>query len=206
MRKRIVAIVALAAAGSQAGHLLSYQARFGATALQVQSTGAHAYFPTLVKTSLGALALALIGSLLLIGVSRVVLGGARGRMAGGPSYLSLLAILFTTQLGCYMAQEVTEALIAGAPVDTAPNLLMWGTLGQLPVALVASTALRWLWARIQPAGELLAVIRVGLIAPPPAPVVVLSSTGEDLALLLSRSAPAALAKRGPPATSRIRAF
>jgi hypothetical protein len=60
MRKRILTVLGVAIAGSQAGHLLAYQLRFGATAQQVQSSGAHAYFPLLARTSLGIAAIVLL--------------------------------------------------------------------------------------------------------------------------------------------------
>jgi hypothetical protein len=72
MRNRIVAVLGVAIAGSQAGHLLAYQLRFGAAAQQVQSSGAHAYFPLLARTSLGIMAAVLLASLFLIGLARVL--------------------------------------------------------------------------------------------------------------------------------------
>src|ERR1700716_3627333 len=56
MLRRTWLIVLLGAVAAQAGHLLTYQVLFGAAAQQVQSSGAHAYFPVLVKTFLGAAA------------------------------------------------------------------------------------------------------------------------------------------------------
>src|SRR5260370_42705300 len=65
-RRLALAVLALGLLGSQAGHLLAYQLRFGAAAHQIQSTGVHAYFPLVAKTALGAVAAALIGGLLLV--------------------------------------------------------------------------------------------------------------------------------------------
>ena len=59
MRKRIVTVLGVAIAGSQAGHLLAYQLHFGAAAQRVQSSGVHAYFPLLARTSLGIAAIVL---------------------------------------------------------------------------------------------------------------------------------------------------
>jgi hypothetical protein len=205
MGRRALIVVGLAVAGAQAGHLVAYQARFGAAAQSIQSSGAHAYFPAAVKTSLGAVALVLMAALLLIGLARLVAAGIVTREAAGPSYLSLLAILFTAQLFLYSAQEVTEALIAGAPADSAPNLLLWGTLGQLPVALITAMALRWLWSRVGPAaGELLSI---ACMQPPhmsPAPVAIPLFAGDDRALRLSHAAHSPCVKRGPPPSSRFR--
>jgi hypothetical protein len=205
MGRRAVIVVGLAAAGAQAGHILAYQARFGATAQSIQSSGAHAYFPTAVKTGLGAVALVLLAALLVIGLARLIAAGIVTREAAGPSYLSLLAVLFTAQLFLYSAQEVAEALMAGAPADSAPNLLLWGTLGQLPVAMITATALRWLWSRVgAAAGELLSIARIQPPHMSPAPVAIPLFAGDDRAVRLSHAAHSPCVKRGPPTSSRFR--
>lgn len=143
--------LALGVMASQAGHLVAYQLRFGAAASQIQSSGAHAYFPGLVKTGIGLAAAFLLLALLAIGMARVIasrpLEGARA-----PDLLRLVAMLFCLQLACFIVQETVE-VAAGAPSTTAPALLLWGTAGQLPVALVAALALRWLAVRLGPAVE-----------------------------------------------------
>ena len=141
---------ALGLVGSQAGHLIAYQVRFGSAAQQVQSTGAHAYFPTAAKTGLGVAALALLAALFVVGASRV-LTGRRIEPDSAPSLTRLLAGLYTIQLACFAAQETIEALAGGAHAASAPELLLLGTAGQLPVALVSALALRWLLARLRPA-------------------------------------------------------
>ncbi len=204
MKRRPIglATLMLGLLGSQAGHLLAYQARFGAAAGQIQSSGAHGYFPFVAKTALGAVAVALIGGLLLVGFARL-LAGRRVRSASEPSYLSLLAILFSIQLAVFAVQEVGEAMIAGAGALSAPDLLLWGTLGQLPVAVVAALTLSWLSARIETA---VGVIRdvVGSTAPLPlaAPVPSPIFAAPDRSLLMSRVAGSSLAKRGPPSSLR----
>src|SRR5438046_7409419 len=73
--KRVVWIVpAFGLIGSQAGHLLAYELRFGNAAQQVQSAGAHSYFPSLAKTGLGVAALTLLVALFIIGAGRVGTG------------------------------------------------------------------------------------------------------------------------------------
>ena len=67
-----VSLLGVAVAGSQAGHLLAYALRFGPAAQQMQSAGAHAYFPSLIKTTIGVLAIAVVASLVVIGLARVV--------------------------------------------------------------------------------------------------------------------------------------
>lgn len=141
--KRALAMLGVAVLGSQAGHLIAYELRFGAAAQQVQSTSAHAYFPLLAKTVLGAAAMLLIAALLIVGFARLSTGRKIERESA-PSLLRLLAGLYTLQLAFFLAQETIEGSPAG-------ELLMWGLLGQLPVAFAGAVALRWLLARLGPA-------------------------------------------------------
>lgn len=138
--KRAAAVLGVAIAGSQAGHLLAYELRFGAAAQQMQSAGVHAYFPSLLKTLLGAVAIALIASLFLVGVARLATG--RKLDAGSaPSLLRLLAALYTLQLTFFFIQEAVEGSPAG-------QIFLWGLVGQLPVALLGALALRWSLGRV----------------------------------------------------------
>src|SRR5258708_17815996 len=106
-RRLALAALALGLLGSQAGHLLAYQLRFGAAAHQIQSTGVHAYFPLVAKTALGAVAAALIGGLLLVSLARL-LSARRVRSDSEPPYLPLLATLFILQLATFAAQQTTH--------------------------------------------------------------------------------------------------
>src|SRR5260370_11326676 len=107
-RRIAFAVLGLGLLGSQAGHLLAYQVRFGAAAQQIQSSGAHAYFPLLAKTALGAGAAALIGALLIMGLARI-LSGRRIKSASEPSYLSLLAVPFSLPLAALARQRIAAA-------------------------------------------------------------------------------------------------
>lgn len=205
-RRKALAIVGLGLLGSQAGHLLAYQLRFGAAAQQVQSTGAHSYFPLMVKTSLGAIAVALLAGLLIVGVARA-LGGRQIRLANQPSFVGLLATLFTIQLAVFAGQEVVEALVGRAPVGTAADLLLWGALGQLPVAAVAALALRWLGVRVESAvGAIRDAVAALRMAPLPAPTAIPVYATPDRALLMSRMAASPTARRGPPFSLHIGAL
>ena len=200
MRMRAVAVIGLALAGSQAGHLLAYWLRFRQLAETMQSSGMHAYFPALVKLSLGAAAVALVMTLLMIGVARAVRAGARGRPQTGPSFLVLLACLFTAQLAAYMAQEMIEAAVAGVAADTTVSLL-WGIVGQLPLALAGAVALRWLWTRVEDAAAVL-----GSITAPAAPIalqpaVAPAAVFSDVAAIRWSDARNHTTKRGPPISS-----
>lgn len=132
---------------------MAYQLRFGAAAQQLQSTGAHAYFPAFVRTALGLAAAGTLAAMLIVGVARVAAG--RRTLASAPYFWRLLSILYTVQLACFAAQETAEALLGGGHASSAPLLLMWGAAGQLPVAMLAAVALRWLLARLEPALEVL---------------------------------------------------
>ena len=130
--------------------MIAYELTFGNAAQQVQSAGAHSYFPTAAKTGLGVAALALLVALLVVGGGRLATG-RRIVPDSAPSLTRLVAALFTIQLACFAVQETIEALAGGGPAVPAPALLLLGTAGQLPVALVGGLALRWLGARLRPA-------------------------------------------------------
>jgi hypothetical protein len=198
-RRHALAVAAVGILGSQAGHLLTFQLVFGSAARHLQSTGSHAYFPLLAKTALGAIAAAFLVGMFVIGLARVLSGRSRVTTGSQKSFLELVAILFTVQLACFIAQEVAEATIAGTGTASAPYLLLWGTLGQLPVATVAAIGLRWLWTRFELAVEDLRVILTIVRAPRlPALENVYLWPAPDGALLLSQLAGGPLSKRGPP--------
>jgi hypothetical protein len=198
------AVLAVGLAGSQAGHLVAYQLRFGSAAQHLQSSGAHAYFPTLAKTTVGVIAIAFVVAIFVVGLARVLTQGSRARSSFGPNYLELVAALFTIQLVFFIAQEVGESVVAGSASGSAPDLLLWGTLGQLPVAAVAATGLRWLLTRFESAVEdLREMIAVGKARVVPMAITFALWTAPDRALLLSYVAGAALGKRGPPSSLRL---
>jgi hypothetical protein len=196
------ALVGFGALLAQLGHLLVYQLQFGSAALAVQSTRAHAYFPTLVKTSLGLVAAAVLVSLLVIGAARLAAGGRVRSVAGAPSYVSLLGALFTIQLVAFGLQETIESLAAGAAVATAPHLLLVGSVGQLPVALLAALALKWLLVRFESALTELRVV-LSPVRMQMAPVSVAISAWYRFNLGRRPAAYASLAKRGPPPSMRV---
>jgi hypothetical protein len=207
MRSRLWPIAGLALAGAQGGHLLAYQLQFGPAAQQVQSSGAHGYFPLIAKTTLGAVALTLLGALLLIGAARVVALGHRARIVKGPSFIDLVAALFTLQLALFGAQEVIEHLVAGLPPDSASHLLLWGMVGQLPVALIGASALRWLGTRVEAAlvqlGSVTAAATPALLT---VPYAIHSVAAPERAVVASHSARARIVKRGPPTSSNTASF
>ena len=207
MPKRGLAVIGLALAGTEAGHLLAYQLRFGARAFEIQSRGVHAYLPALLKTAFGTVALCLISGLLIAGAAHLLSRGQGRRHAGGGTFIGLLATLFTIQLALYMSQEVGEAIAGGVTPDSASNLLLWGMVGQLPVAVAAAAALRWLWTRVEAAAsELASIARVSVPAPTPAPLAAVVVRDHERALLPAHAARVSFVKRGPPTSSSTRAF
>ncbi len=198
------AVGGLAVLGSQAGHLLAYQLRFGGAALHVQGSGPHAYVPALAKTGVGVLAAVIIGALFMVGLARIAGGHALRRESSGPPYRRLLAAMFTIQLGIFVAQELGESALAGIPGPSPTLLLLWGTLGQLPVAALAAATLRWLLIRFRSAiEEIGAAIAHVRIETPFAPLLQPFAVASAGALPQSRRARASLAERGPPPSLRF---
>jgi hypothetical protein len=203
-RRALWGLLGLGLIASQAGHLVAFQLRFGPAAQTLQSSGSHAYFPMVAKTTLGVVAAVLVAAVFVIGLARVLSGRSSTRARGRFGYIELLAALFTIQLACFVTQEVGEAIFSGTAVDSATHLLLWGTLGQLPVAAIAALALGWLWARFESAvDELRAVLTV---APDPMePIAVAAALWPvpDRGRLLSQVAGGSLGKRGPPSSLRF---
>ena len=198
-RRQALAVAAVGILGSQAGHLLAFQLLFGTGAQHLQSSGSHAYFPLLAKTAIGAIAAAFLAAMFVIGLARAVSGGSRIKTGSQKSLVELVAILFTVQLACFIAQEVAEAMIAGTGVASAPYLLMFGTLGQLPVAGIAAIGLRWLWTRFEAAIDDLRAVLTAVRTPRiPALITVQAWPSPDGTLLLFQLAGGPLGKRGPP--------
>jgi hypothetical protein len=196
--KRVWLALGLAVTASQAGHLLAYQLRFGAAAQQIQSSGAHVYFPGVVRATLGVAAALILSGVFVVGLARI-LSGRSIRPDSAPPFLRLFAAMFTIQLAWFAAQEAVEALVAGAPVASVADLLLWGTLSQLPVAVVAAAGLRSLLARFEAA---IAEIRIALVSPPRqlalAGLAIPAWGHTDPVWVLRSVASASLAKRGPP--------
>jgi len=197
-------LLALGGLGSQAGHLLAYELRFGGAAFSIQSSGVHAYFPTLAKTGLGLLAAAALSALLVVGLARWLAVRGRKHEARGPSYLGLLAALYTIQLAVFAGQETVEAELAGVQAGSIATILLWGTIGQLPVAVLAALALRWLATRFEAAVEELWTL--ARLAPPiPRVIAALAKTfiATEREAIRSQVARSALHKRGPPSVLRV---
>lgn len=183
---------------------MAYQLRFGVAAQHLQASGSHAYFPALAKTGLGMLAAFTIGGLFVVGVARLAGGRALRRDPSAIPYLRLVAAMYTIQLAVFAAQELGESAVAGTARPSLTVLLLWGTLGQLPVAVLGAAGLRWLLIRFRSAVEVIgaatAQVRLDTAFAPLLQPLAIASGG---ALPRSRAARASLAERGPPSSLRF---
>lgn len=181
---------------SQAGHMLVYAVVYGPLAGQLQSTGAHGYFPALVKTGFGLTAVFLMLALVAVGLARL-LAGRPIQAAPVPAFLRLVAMLFCLQLTFFVVQESIE-MAAGAPATSAPALLLWGSVGQLPAAALSALALRWIAVRVAPAvASLLRPIAAAVRLTPYAVAIHAWPLAVDAAISVEAVA-LPLTRRGPP--------
>ena len=161
-------------AASQAGHLLAWQLRQGPRGLPARGSGVHAYVPALTAVVFGAAAVAILAALSVVAVARL---GRLGRVGRQPAaarlrripLLDMAAVLFVVQLAVYLAQETPEASWGGQPRPDLADLLLWGSLGQVPAAIAAGAALSWLTIRFEAAmGELQTSMSSFPLSPAPA--------------------------------------
>lgn len=203
-RLRVIAVPSAILAGSQLGHAFAYYARFGLEATSRQSEGVHAYLPTLagvVSAGIGGL---LMTGLLVIAAARS-LGSQRMGWRRRPTlrFSDLLPAMFVAQLLVFAGQETIESLVAGGGhLPSALDVLLWGTLGQLPGAAIAAGVLVWLLSRLEAAWTTL-VDGVARLLPEPFNRAVVGSarTAPATNLRLASVFPAAFRKRGPPICS-----
>lgn len=201
-RLRRGALAVAVAGGSQLGHALVYLARYGLSAGAHQSAGAHAYFPALAAGLSGAVGGLLTVALLLVAAAHMLPRPAHWRWRSTVRYLDLLPLLFLAQLAIFMAQEAMEALASGASVPSAIELLLWGTLGQLPAAALVTAVACWLLARVEAAWAALLVAsaefaHAAVSAALPCALAIAPAADR----LLASAFPAAFRKRGPPLPS-----
>lgn len=154
----------------------------------MQSSGSHAYFPLLAKTFLGAAAMALIASMVLVGFARIA-SGRKIERASVSSLLRLLAVLYTLQLAIFIAQEALEGSRVG-------DVFLWGLVGQLPVALAAAVAVRWLFASLAPA--LASIVHPRELVLNPGTALLLLGPLPLPALVAARPLRIPISRRGPP--------
>jgi hypothetical protein len=186
-------------AGSQWGHLLAYQLRFGTRAAEIEGSGGHAYFPTFVTGALSILSLVTIASLGILGAARVAGGRRQGRPIAQPSVINLLAVLFTLQITVFGIQEGVESAASGTLLE--PVVLLYGIACQLPVALVGAIALSLFLARLEEAVERLRE-RASSPWPGPEPIVRLSWPVVEAPRPMPLHLRTGWGSRGPPLTSR----
>jgi len=67
--------------------------------------------------------------------------------------LDAAAFLFVLQFAVLLAQETAEAAWAGFSRPGLGDLMLWGSLGQVPVEIVAGATLSWLSIHFEAAVE-----------------------------------------------------
>jgi hypothetical protein len=203
-RLRRIAVPAAVLAGSQLGHAFAYYARFGLEATSRQSEGVHAYLPTLAGVvSAGIGGLLLVGLLVIAAARSLSSCQAGWRRRSTLRFSDLLPALFVAQLLVFAGQETVESLAAGGGhVPSALELLLWGTLGQLPAAAIAAAVLAWLLSRLEAAWTVLLDGATRLLQDPFIPAIA-SPRRPALAanMRLASAFSAAFRKRGPPLCS-----
>ena len=199
---RVVLAVLTTVSASQLGHLISYFVRFGPGALAAQSTGVHAYYPSVGVVAGGLGGAAILFALSAIALARLIAGRAAGlRVTSGWRIWELFAALFTIQLAIYASQETLESILGNAPVAGALSLILLGSIGQLPAAFIAAVAISWISKRF---GGAVVVLRAAMRHPvirlnfavPVQPI----RAGQTRLVVLTQSSQRSLAKRGPPPT------
>jgi hypothetical protein len=194
---------ALAIPLTEGGHTLAYLGRYGPQGLHLESVGAHAYFPDLLRLSACVVGLVLLVSLVLLATGRVLIGRGLGLApTGRQAVLPLFLTAAIVQLDCYLVQETLETLLSGQPFTfgVLGSILLWGAVGQLPLAAALACAVSWLSVRLTAIGERLRqdlALCAGSLGPPPALTL---CRGPQLVppATLGVAAGQALRKRGPP--------
>lgn len=193
------AIPAAALAGSQLGHLFVYALRLGPEGLGSAGSGAHGYFPALAMALAGIAGGAFLAALVVLGAARILVArGGGARVFERPPTLDLMAVLFALQLSAFAGQETAEALLTGRPAPTAADLILWGTLGQLPIAALAALALSWLTAGFRRALADLTCARASAPLSRTLGVRVPGRPKRASALVVAWSPGLRLPRRGPP--------
>jgi hypothetical protein len=199
-RLRAFAVPVAILAGSQLGHAIAYYARFGLAAGGRQTTGVHSYLPTLAGGLSAALGALLMTALLAIAAARSLEPRpAVYRRRATLRFSSLLPALFAVQLLVFAGQETIESLAAGGGhLPTAVELLLWGTIGQLPAALIGAALVTWLLARLEAAWSTLLDAAGHLLQEPPPALERTARAAPTPERHLASAFPAAFLKRGPP--------
>jgi hypothetical protein len=197
------AVPAAALAGSQLGHLLVYALRLGPEGLAATGTGAHAYLPSLATALAGLGGGAFLGVLVVLAAARMLTSRrSRAQRLERPPVLDLMAVIFAAQLALFAVQETAEALLTGRAVPTPGDLLLWGTLGQLPIAALAALALSWLTAGLRNALQDLTTAQASARLTPSVGVAWAAGPAPAPALVVAWSPGHRLLRRGPPGPSR----
>jgi hypothetical protein len=198
---RRAAILLALLAGSQLGHAIVYAARFGLDAGSRQASGVHGYFPALTGVLSAAAGTVLLTALLATAAARSLRPCPPvHRVRATARFFDMMPPVFAAQFLVFTGQETIESLVAGGgrPPSTV-ELFYWGTLGQLPAAMIATGILTWLLARLESAWSVLLEGAVGVLDAPTAPSRERATGLQRNAVALPTTYPAAFHTRGPPA-------
>jgi hypothetical protein len=201
-RRPTVLAMPLVLAASQVGHLVATELRQGPHSLTPGHSGAHAYIPMLLAMVLGTAGAIVMAALMLVAAARA---RRAGRQVATPAHrgclLDYAAVLFAAQLAIFLVQETVESLVAGGPTPTVAGLVLWGTIGQLPVAALAAPLMRALLSRVESAADELAAAPRPLATRPalaPVPHAFTPASSRPRRRLRAR----ARGQRAPPRTLR----
>lgn len=197
-----VAAALLGSLLSQPGHLAVFMLRYEGHGLALSTQGIHTYLAAVLPLTFAGLGVAALLALLVLGLGRLALGHALGRARRpGPPLLLLFAVVAAVQMLIYAAQETAEMALDRSVLDAAAlaSMLVWGAAGQLPLALLAAMALRWLMVRLLVVAT--AIRSTLATVPRPAPDILPTAIewhDHDQRADLRGIVPAAFRKRGPP--------
>lgn len=199
-RLRSIALPIVGVAGSQLGHAVAFFLKYGSTAAGTQTSGVHAYFPTLTAVLSALVGGGLMAALILLATVRLVDSAPIGyRRRRATRVFDILPTLFVAQLAVFVGQEMIETLAAGGPIPSVIELLFWGAVGQLPAALLAACVVSWFSARIEAAWTCLVAAAARILPEPAMPAREPAQRPEPvLSLTLAATFPPAFQKRGPP--------
>ncbi len=155
-----------ALAGLLLGHALTYvlaSPDAPRRAALLRATG-HGYLPLLHRAAL---------ILAVAGVAALVARASWRRAAVPRSVARLTVPLAATQVVAFVAQEIVERAVVGAPLNGLAPILAVGVPAQIVLAVLAAYLFRWLTRTAAGLAESAARAARGLPLPPPAPVIAL---------------------------------
>ena len=160
--RRLFATLVLGALLEPPGHTVAYFLRYGLSeAWQLQSQGAHSYFPRVFSLSAISLAVVMVLGLVAVASIRLILGN-RGVSPQG--LRSAFLILALTQCVLFGLQETGEALAVQARPDVV-SIVVLAVCVHLPLAALAVWLMSWIRGYLQLAPDALRAVLAVRLAP-----------------------------------------